>query len=109
MPASRPIRTTNASRQGLWYVLGMAAKERRKRPADWSAKLTRSLTLKDGDKLVTLADARRVVLAHLTTVVEDTALTPAMRLLLAATTCSFADRNAAADQVAILLSARAVY
>jgi hypothetical protein len=77
------------------------AKRAKQRRADWSAKLTRSLTLKDGDKLVTLADARRVVLAHLTTVVEDTALTHAMRLLLAAATCSFADRNAAADQVAI--------
>jgi hypothetical protein len=75
---------------------------------DWSVKLTRSLTLKTGDKLVTLADARRVVLAHLTTEVEDLALTHAMRLLwTAAETGSFAHRKAATDQVAIVLRRRA--
>jgi hypothetical protein len=49
-------------------------------PVNWSAKLTRTLTLKDGTKLVTLEDARRVVLAHLTTEVEAHALSNAMRL-----------------------------
>ena len=36
------------------------------KPVDWSAKLTRTLTLKNGDTLVTLEDARRVVLAQMT-------------------------------------------
>ena len=80
------------------------------RQADWSAKLTRSLTLKKGNALVTLADARRVVLAHMATDVEDFALIHALRLLLvAADTGSLADRKAATEQVAIVLRARAVY
>jgi hypothetical protein len=88
----------------------MTAKREKKRPADWSAKLTRSLTLKNGDKLVTLEDARRVLLAHMTTEIEDGTLTNALRLLLAAAhTCSFADRKVATDQVAIVLRWRAVY
>jgi hypothetical protein len=77
---------------------------------DWSSKLTPSLILKGGDKLATLGDARRVVLAHLTTEVEDFDLTHAMRLLLTAaqTGCS-ADRKAATDQVAMVLRWLAVY
>ena len=77
--------------------------------ADWSVKLTRPLTLKNGDKLVTLADARRVVLAHLTTEVENHELIHAMRLLLtAAETGSFAHRTAATNQVAMMLRRCAV-
>ena len=77
---------------------------------NWSAKLTRSLTLKNGDKLVTLADARRVVLAHMAIEIEDWALTHALlQLLTAAHTESYADRKTATDQVASALRARAVY
>jgi hypothetical protein len=78
-------------------------------PVNWSASLTRSLTLKNGDTLVTLEDARRLVLAHLVTEVEDHALSNAMRLLLiAAETGAYADRKAATDQVAIVLRWRNV-
>ena len=67
---------------------------------DWSVKLTRSLTLKDGTKLVTLADARDVLRQYLSTKVEDGALGQALRLLLiAAKTGSLANREAATDQV----------
>jgi len=87
----------------------MAAKEPRKWPVNWSAQLSRPLTLKDGTKLVTLEDARRAALAHLVTEIEDFDLTGAMQLLLtAAETGSVADRKAATDQVAITLRARAV-
>jgi hypothetical protein len=41
----------------------MAKRARQRRP-DWSAKLTRSLTLKTGDKLVTLADARAALIRY---------------------------------------------
>jgi hypothetical protein len=44
-------------RQGRLAAL-MAANRAKQRRTDWSAKLTRSLTLKDGTKLVTLDDAR---------------------------------------------------
>jgi hypothetical protein len=43
----------------------MAARKLGKREGNWSAKLTRSLTLESGDKLVTLADARRMVLGSI--------------------------------------------
>jgi hypothetical protein len=76
----------------------------------WSAKLTRSLTLKDGAKLVTLADARVVMIRYFETVIESRAVALAIeRPLKAAETGSFADRKAATDQVAIVLRARAVY
>jgi hypothetical protein len=81
-----------------------------KHEPDWSTKLTRSLTLKDGTKLVTLGDARAVLLKYLTTEIEDPAVGQAIRLLLAAAkTGSLADRKAATDQVEILLRWRAVY
>jgi hypothetical protein len=77
---------------------------------DWSAKLTRTLTLINGDKLETLEDARRVVLAHLVTEIEDHSLSNAMRLLLkAAETSSPADRKTATDQVALMLRWRGLY
>ena len=81
------------------------------KPVDWSsAKLTRPLTLKDGTKLVTLEDARRVVLAQMGIEMEDWALTHAlMQLLAAAHTGSYADRKTATDQVATALRARALY
>jgi hypothetical protein len=71
------------------------------------------LTLERGDKLVTLADARRVVLEHLGSEVEDEVedleLSHAMRLLLAADlTRRSADRKAATDQVAPALKVRPV-
>ena len=80
------------------------------KPVDWSAKLTRPLTLKDGQMLVTLEDARRVVLAQMTIEVQDWALSNALRLLLAAAqTGSSADREAATEQVENLIRWRAVY
>ena len=54
--------------------------------------------------LVTLEDARRVLLAHLVTKIEDHALGNAMRLLLiAAETGTCAARRAATDEVATVL------
>ena len=86
----------------------MAVSKPRQGSADWSVKLTRGLPLKNGDTLVTLADARRVVLAHLLTEVDDSTLTHAMRLLLtAAETGTLADRKAATDQVGLVLRQRA--
>ncbi len=86
------------------------AKRARKRRPDWSAKLTRSLTLKSGDKLVTLADARALMIRYFETVTHSAAVALAIeRLLKAAETGAFADRKAATDQVAIVLRARAVY
>jgi hypothetical protein len=82
----------------------------RKRHPGWSGKLPRSLTLKDGTKLVTLADARDVLRNHLATEVENIELGQTLRLLLtAAKTDSLADRTAATDQVEIVLRWRAVY
>ena len=87
----------------------MTASKPRQRSANWSTKLTRSLTLKSGDKLVTLADARRVVLAQLTIEVENFELTHAMRLLLkAAETGRPLDREAATKQVEIMLRGRTI-
>ena len=45
-------------------------RSRKKRP-DWSAKLTRSLTLKDGTKLVTLGDARAALLRYFESVTSS--------------------------------------
>ena len=50
------------------------AKLANQRGPNWSTKLTRSLTLKDGTKLVTLADARDLLRQYLSTEVEDGAL-----------------------------------
>jgi hypothetical protein len=66
------------------------------------------LTLESGDKLVTLADARRVALEHLGSEVEDLELSHAMGLLLAGLTGRSADRKAATDQVAAALKVRPV-
>jgi hypothetical protein len=59
----------------------MVASQLRKRAGKWSAKLTRPLTLESGKKLITLDDARREVLAHMVTEVEDFEFTRAMKLL----------------------------
>jgi hypothetical protein len=88
----------------------MVVSKPRQGSADWSVKLTQLLPLKNGDTLVTLADGRRVVLAHLMTEVEDSALAHAMRLLLtAAETGSAGDRKAATEQVEIVLRWRDLY
>ncbi len=80
------------------------AKLANQRGPNWSTKLTRSLTLKDGTNLVTLADARDVLRQYLSTEVEDGALSQALRLLLtAAKTGSLANREAATDQVESVL------
>ncbi len=84
-------------------------RSRKKRP-DWSAKLTRSLTLKDGTKLVTLGDARAALLRYFESVTSSRAVAHAIELLLAAAESrTFEDRKAATDQLAIVLRARAVY
>jgi hypothetical protein len=68
------------------------------------------LTLRNGKKLVTLEDVRRVLLTHLVMEVEHHALGNAMRLLLiAAETGISADRKAATDQVALVLRSRAAH
>jgi hypothetical protein len=83
---------------------------RRRRRLDWSAKLSRSFTLKNGDKIVTLADARAVMIRYFKPVMESQSVGIAMeRLLQAAETGAFADCNEATDQVEIVLRARAVY
>ena len=88
----------------------MPASKLRRRSANWSTKLTRSLTLKSGDKLVTLADARRVVLAQLTIEIADFELTHTMRLLLAAAeTGRSMDREDATKQVEIVLRGRTIH
>jgi hypothetical protein len=46
------------------------AKRAGKRRPDWSAKLTRSLTLKDGSKLVTLADAHAALIRYFDNVLK---------------------------------------
>jgi hypothetical protein len=102
-------RNEGRRRQGRLAAL-MAANRAKQGRTDWSAKLTRSFTLKSGDKLVTLADARRVVLAHLMTDFEDFDLTRAMQLLLtAAETGKVADRRAATEQVETVLRGRAFF
>lgn len=74
---------------------------------DWSASLTRSLTLKDGSKLVTLSDARGCLLAYFSTTTKDEALAHAIELLLkAAEKGSFRNRKVATDQVATVLAGR---
>jgi hypothetical protein len=74
------------------------------------AKLTRSLTLKDGTKLVTLADARAAPIRYFESVTSSRGVALAIELLLAAAESgTFADRKAATDQLAIVLRARAVY
>jgi hypothetical protein len=77
----------------------------RKNRPDWSAKLSRSLTLEDGTKLVTLADARGALLIrYFERGIESAAVTLAIEwLLTAAETGSFTDRETATDQIEIML------
>ena len=85
-------------------------REAGKRRPGWSGKLTRSLSLITGHKLVTLADARACVIQYFATATESRAVAFSIELLLkAAETGRFADRKAATDQVAIVLRARGVY
>jgi hypothetical protein len=79
----------------------------------WSAKLTQSLTLKDGTELVTLADARACLSRFRSTVTTSPGVARgtdrAMKLVVkAAETGAYADRKAATDQVAIVLRWRAI-
>ena len=86
----------------------LTTKRAKKRPAEWSARLTRSLTIKDGTKLVTLADAREILIKYFETMAQGASVAHAMeRVLIAAETGTFADRKAATDQVAIVLKLRA--
>ena len=70
----------------------------------WSLWLTHPLTLEDQTRLATLADARAVVVKHLTKRVDDAALTQVLKLLLiAARSGTLSDRKAATDQLEMLL------
>ena len=82
----------------------------RKKPAGWSAPLTRSLTLKDGAKLVTLADARAMMIEHFANVSESGTVARAIELTLkAAEEGAFEDRKAATDAVVIALRGHGLY
>jgi hypothetical protein len=70
----------------------------------WSLKLARPLTLEDQTQLATLADARAVVVKHLTKRVDDAALTQVLKLLLiAARSGTLSDRKVATDQLEMVL------
>jgi hypothetical protein len=85
----------------------LTAKRAKKRAADWSIKLTRSLTMQDGAKLVTLADAREILVKCFETLAQSAPVALAMeRVMTAAETGTFADRKAATDQVALVLRRR---
>ncbi len=96
---------------GATLVGALAAlngRNRKKPVARWSAKLTRALTLKSGDELVTLSDARVVMTLYSEIGVESVSVALAIkRLLKAAETRGFEDRKAATDQVAIVLRLKA--
>jgi hypothetical protein len=96
LPAAKPV---------VQLRRALMPKRAKKRQADWSAKLTSSLVLKDGTKLVTLADARGALLIrYFERGIESAAVAQAIeRLLTAAETGSFTDREAATDQVEIVL------
>lgn len=75
----------------------------------WSAKLSRSITLKDGRTLVTLSDARGCLISHFDAVVRSAPLAHAIELLLSASkSSSKADRAAATEQIATVLRSRAL-
>jgi hypothetical protein len=77
--------------------------------AHWSAKLTRPLSLKSGDKLVTLSDARDYLIKYFETAVQKASLSRGIALLFkAAETGSFLDRKAATDYIAIVLKSLAL-
>jgi hypothetical protein len=81
----------------------------KKRPADWSTKLTRSLYLKCGEELVTLGDARVVMTLYAELGIESSPVALAMKWLsIAAETRTFEHRKAATSQVAFVLSRRLV-
>jgi hypothetical protein len=66
--------------------------------------------MKNGDKIVSLADARAIVIRHFRPMTEGRSVALAIEgLLKAAETGAFADRKAATDQVVIVLRARAIY
>ena len=107
---SRPITLGEMRLYGIRHrrLAELTTKRAQKRPAEWSAKLTRSLAIKDGTKLATLADAREILIEYFETMAQSASVALAMeRVLIAAETGSFADRKAATDQVAIVLKLRA--
>lgn len=73
----------------------------------WSAKLSQTITLKDGRTLVTLSDARGCLITHFDTVLRSAALMHAIELLLSASRSSTkADCAAATEQLATVLRSR---
>ena len=84
------------------------ANSSRKRSAEWSTRLTRSLTLKGGDELVTLGDARVVMTLYSELGINGSSVSLAVKWLSrAAETRAFEHRHAATNQVAFVLSQRA--
>ena len=80
-----------------------------RRPSNFQRNLTRTITLRDGNKLVTLRDAANVLLYVLGTVsTQSSALDHASRrlLLTAAESGKRSDIAAATDQVERVLRAR---
>jgi hypothetical protein len=93
---------------------GEASTRSQKEIADWSAKLTRWLTLKDGTKLVTPNDARACLIRYFGTATHSRGVGRGARravdlVMKAAETGALGDRKAATDQVEVVLRWRAVY
>ena len=66
--------------------------------------------LEDQTQLATLADARAVVVKHLTKRVDDAALTQVLKLLLiAALSETLSDRKAATDQLEMVLKSQVLH
>ena len=76
---------------------------------DWTRPLTRTLTLKTGERLTTLHDAADLFTRPFGSIWRDTPLAHAIRLLFrAAETGTLADREAATDQITVVLRQRAL-
>ena len=92
-----------------WAVQVVGSGRRRTVSAvvNWDAALSRVLTLKGGERLVTLRDAGRCLSDRFGSVNRDAALEHAIELLMAAAaTGELERRKTATDQVARVLRAR---
>lgn len=73
-------------------------------PANWDARLTRTIRLRDGARLITLRDAANYLVANFSTVRKDLGLERAIELLTsAAETGRKEDREAATFQMKLIL------
>jgi hypothetical protein len=115
--SSKPLMAcTAASKNHVWAIspcpLHAGTIASMTQHSDWFATLTQTLTLKDGTKLVTLADAHAYLIKHFKPETLSPRVGPgvlrAIELVMeAAETGSIADRSAATDQVEIVLRWRA--